>query len=310
MSDESIKPVKESLTMSQKVRESVEAGFSADDGAEYSGLTRGYYKVMIDLIALERHSNQSVKTQSSSYLTKIDQEGVQKNYREVISFVSEHRSFFKKKPLPDLSIDPTIKDPEWKALTTMEQRRLKKIAKRPDVSDSDKSKAKALVAAIIDGKLTASDHERMVALVQSYYANGIRKSWKKVKPDSEHPDISLRLKSLIDRVDVSDADKEKAQHLLGTIVDGYIKSADHAAATKLWFANKASKREKERRASSFDTLATSVFVVCQACENLRDLKLPHNIPREERLKMVTKLNASAQDLLKLQHKLTEEKDND
>lgn len=308
MSDESIKPVKESLTMSQKVRESVEAGFSADDGAEYSGLTRGYYKVMTDLIALERHSNQSVKTQSSSYLTKIDQEGVQKNYREVISFVSEHRSFFKK-TLP-ATIEPTIKDPEWKVPTTMEQRRLKKIAKRPDVSDSDKSKAKALVAAIIDGKLTASDHERMVALIRTYYANGIRKSWKKVKPDSEHPDISLRLKSLIDRVDVSDADKNKAQHLLGTIVDGYIKSTDHAAATKLWFANKASKREKERRASSFDTLATSVFVVCQACENLRDLKLPHNIPREERLKMVTKLNVSAQDLLKLQHKLTEEKDND
>jgi hypothetical protein len=189
----------------------------------------------------------------------------------------------------------------------VEQRRLKTITQRTDVSDEDNSKAKALVAAIIDGKLTAQDHERMVVLLRGHYANGVRKDWKKVKKDVGRPDISLRLKSLIERIDVSDADKERASELLNSIVDGHIKSVDYEAAQQLWFANKASKKELGRRVTVFDTFVNAVFMACQACENLSDQKVPIHLPLEERLKLVTKLNASAQDLLRLQGKLTEEK---
>jgi hypothetical protein len=308
MSDDSSKPTKEPSPMSQQVKESMQAGLTAKEGAEYISMPMGHYKIVAALIALERHTNGVVKTQSSNFLTRMDQNGVQKNFRAAVQFLKEHRSFFNKQE--DRPTQQQLAAPEWKSLTTMERRRLKAITQRSDVSNEDSSKAKALVAAIIDGQLTTQDHDRMVVLIRGHYANGVRKDWKKVKKDIGRPDISLRLKSLIARIDVNDADKERAAELLSSIVDDHIKSVDYAAAQQLWFANKASKKELGRRVTVFDTFINAVFMACQACENLSDQEVPIHLPLEERLKLVTKLNASAQDLLRLQRKLIEEKKDD
>jgi hypothetical protein len=301
---------KRTTSLSQRIRESIEAGLSASEGAEYINMPLRHYKVIANLLSLERHAaDQAISKQAFDHLTEIDTDGVKRHFIAAVHFLTAHRAFFQRQQQP--TITATAREPEepaWKSLTPKERRQLKTLAARSDVDAEDKSKAKALMAAIIDGKLTVQDHERMVALTRNYYANGVRRDWKRVKPaEPGRPDISLRLKTLIERPDVSDQDKRQATELLSGIVDGYIKSTAHDAAQQLWFANKASKKELGQRVAAFDTFNNAVFMAAQACENLSNQKVPVLLPMEERIKLVNKLNASAQDLLRLQQKLTEEK---
>jgi len=148
---------------------------------------------------------------------------------------------------------------------------------------------------------------------------GQKKGWRRLAMDKK-ADIEGRLNALLTKDEVALVDKEVIQSLLNGIIDGRMRIEDRNEANRIIVEysrlirkprvrkkpTKGMIRQMEKAASTF---SHSVFMACQACDNLQDTNYSWITP-EERRGMILKLGASAIRLLEVQAKLMErENDN-
>jgi hypothetical protein len=299
-------------SLTEKVRECIDAELTVAEGAKYVGIYDDGYRAIAKLIVMSRaHHDQDIRMRCLAYLKDVDKSnGIGDRFQEIARFTLANQPEELKRKV----VKRRRAKRGWRVLRDRELPRLKALTTRADISEDDQSLAKRLVASVVDSKLSSADHDRMTKLILAYGKPGVgrqlrsEEGWRKLKSQN-HPDLEVQLRSLLEREDVSDADKGTVRRLLEGIVDGRLPSIDYIDAVRIVSDNKASKKERARRKVASSTFENAVAIACQASDNLTGLEVPV-MPLKTRIKLVAQLSRSAANLLRLQGELIEESEYD
>jgi hypothetical protein len=298
--------ISKQLTITQQVQECLDAGMRADDGHQYVGIYITGYSLIVSLIRISKeHSDPQVRDKAKSYLDEFDKRGgIGTLYREAYRFSMGNRI---KGALPRRKGERGLR-----TLKASEKLRIDEFAHRTDLSHDELSEVKRIQASIIEDRITGVDYDKIRKIIINHsdsQARGTRgkhgkHGWKKITNKEW-----TEMQALINRPDVSDADKKQMFQLLDRVQDEKMRTIDYMDAHNLVVNNRASKEERAKRGKASDTFENAIFMACQACDNLGDMKLPI-IPRTKRVSLVAKISRAALGLMQLQNQLIYEEDAD
>jgi hypothetical protein len=301
--------------LTQQVRECLEAGLTNAEGAAYVKMYDDGYRAIANLIRVSQQDpNPDVRVRALSFLTEIDRNGaIGERFQEIVRFVLAHRPEH-----PRQGRHRRKAERGWRNLRHRELERLTALTTRADVGEDDQSLAKRLLASVVDNRLVTRDYDQMYELITSYSKFGklserrerSKDGWRSIVGKHRHtPDVPTQLRDLLERKDVTEEDKSKARVFLAGVKDDRMPSIDYIDSVRLINDNRASKRERAKRALRSDTFDNAVFMACQACDNLTGIAVPV-MPLRDRIRLVAMISSSAANLLRLQGELIEEKEDD
>jgi hypothetical protein len=292
------------LTITQQVQECLDANMRADDGHQYVGIYVTGYNLIVSLIRISKeHVDLKVRDKAKSYLDEFDKRGgIGTLHQEAYRFSMGHR-------IKTLLPNRRKAERGMRTLKTSEKLRIDELAHRIDLDPDELSEIKRIQASIVEDRITVADFEKIRKIIISHSDSqvGVQRAkhgWRKVNDK-----VREEMQALIGRPDVSDADKKQMTDILDRVQDMKMQTIDYMDAHSLMANNRASKEERAKRNKASNTFENAIFMACQACDNLGDMKLPI-IPRTKRISLVTKISRAAFSLLQLQTQLIHEEDAD
>lgn len=290
--------------LSQQVKECVDAGMSIEDGSKYINMYHNGYSIVTRLLRIQQqHTDPQVRAKAQGYLDEIDLNGgIGTNYRAAYRFSMLHK--IKVKP------NRPSYNKGVRRLSSFEHSRIAEFAVRSDLSEDEHSEIKRIQASIQDSKISSADYAKLKQLSVKYHPvihaahSNKRAGWTKMD-EKTYKDVEV----LLDRPDVSDADKKHVYKLMDGVKDGKIETVAFFEIAKILADNRASKKERAKRSTASKTFENAVFMACQACNNLDDMKIPV-LPKAARINLVAKISEAAVSLLRLQNQLIQEEDDD
>lgn len=307
--DQSVK-----TSLIQKVKEAVDAGFDSDEGAVLVGIYPHGYRTLVKLIGISRvHENAEVKAMARDLIDQIEKQNRVGNLLTTLEkFISNYEP-----PQPRILFQKRRKSEKgWRYLRDRERTRFLKLLEDLDkIREDDKSEIKRIAACLSSNnlKVTTEDHIKIRNFFRTYSPNdrphGPRgpKGWRKVSGPRES--IVTRLEAMRDRDDVSLADKKAVAKILRSVKNDRMEISDFHEAQNLITSNRASKQERDRRAALANTFENAVFMACEACNNLGEMKAPA-LSESVRAGLISKLNSSAAALLVTQRGLIEDNEDE
>lgn len=291
--------------LSQQVKECLDAGMSIEEGSQYVNIYQSGFGLIAHLIRIRLyHTDPQVRSRAQSFLDEIDLNGgIGTAFRAAYKFSVEnqiktktHRSHKAKKGV--------------RRLSSFELNRIKELSSRSDINEDESSEVKRIQASILDEKISSMDYEKIKQISAKYYPSkvssnkGHKKGWTKMD-EKTYNNVQL----LLDRSDVSDANKKRTYQIMDNIQDGKIPTIDYLDITRILANNKFSKKEMAKRDTASKTFENAIFMACQACDNLDDMKMPV-LPKANRVNLVAKISGAAVNLLRLQNQLLYEEEDD
>jgi hypothetical protein len=291
------------LSLTQRVKECIDAGMNFIEGAQYVGIYEDGYSLIVNLIRIANsHPDPQVKAKAGNFLTAFDnRDSIGRDFRVARRFTLANK--IKEK------IARKNSSRGLRLLRPSELARIAELADRSDTTDDERSELKRIQASVVDNKITTVDFEKMRQISVKYH--GIRHvaargkaGWKKVDEKTKN-----NILAFLDRPDVSDEPKKQVVKFLNGAEDGRMKVEDYIDVAQIVAKNKISKREKAKRVTASETFENALFVACQACTNLDDMKVPV-MPRAKCIKLASDIGRAARHLLQLQGQLVEEEEDD
>jgi hypothetical protein len=290
------------LSLTQRVKECLDAGMNFRDGSQYVNIYEDGYAIIAYLLQIVKsHLDPQVKNKAETFLAAFDErDHIGADFRMARRFVLAHR--IKEKRVRKNS------NRGLRLLRPSELTRLSELANRSDITNDERSELKRMQASVVDERITTADFEKLRQISVKYH--GIRHAargkagWKKIDEK-----ILNDVQEFLDRPDVSDAPKKQVTKFMNGAEDGRMKTTDFIDVTQIVAKNRVSKKEKEKRITASETFENALFVACQACTNLDDMKVPV-MPRAKCIKLASDIGRAARHLLQLQGQLVEEEEDD
>jgi len=286
--------------LSQQVKECLDANMSLEDGSKYVNFYHNGYTLIARLIRIQQqHTDPTVRAKAQSYLDDIDLNGgIGMYYRAAYRFSMLNQIKAK--------VHRPKGDRGKRKLTRFEHIRIAEFAVRSDLSEDEHSEIKRIQASIMEDKIASVDYEKLKQISAKYrpviHHGNSKRGWTTID-EKTYSDIQV----LLDRPDVSDTDKKRVYKLMEGIQEGKMPTIDFFDIGEILSGNKASKKELAKRQTASKTFENAVFMACQACDNLEDMRVPV-LPRSNRVDLVTMISAAAVNLLQLQNQLLHEEE--
>jgi hypothetical protein len=289
-------PIK--VPLSRAISECIEAGMLMEEGAQYVGIYDDGYRLIYNLLRISReHKDVVVRMKAQNFLDEFDNRGgIGVSYRMALRFTLANK-------LGGRIIPRKKADRGMTRLRISEKARIEEFANREDLTDDEHSEAKRIQASIVEDKIASVDYVKLRQMILKYYHReqnvnrkvGWRRIDEKTKKDAQ---------ALLDRADVSDADKKTVSAYLNQIKDGRIKVEGFIDITQIVTNNRINKKERARRIEASKTFENALVMACQACNNLDDMTMPV-ISKPKRIFLVAEISRAAASLLQLQNQLIE-----
>lgn len=287
--------------LTYQVQECLDAKWSIEDGSLYVGLNHKRFSLITRLIYIrDQHTDPQVRSKAKDHLDEIDKNGGIDTATYQVAYRFSMVNQINVKPHRHKA------DKGMRRLNLFERNRIKELIARIDLSEDESSELKRIQASIVEDKIASVDYGKLKQISIKYYppkvtpTKGVKHGWTKMD-DKTYNDIQ----ALLDRPDVSDADKKRTFQLLDGMKDGKIQTINYFDIGKILADNRASKKERAKRSTASKIFENAVFMACQACDNLDDMKIPV-LPKTNRVELVAKISWAAGNLLRLQHQLLHE----
>jgi len=290
--------------LSHLVKECLDAGLSVEDGSKYVNMYHNGYSIVTRLIRIQQqHADPQVRAKAQDYLNEIDLNGgIGTIFRAAYRFSMLHK----------IKIKPNRQkyNKGMRRLSSFEHSRITEFVSRSDLSEDEHSEIKRIQASILDNKISSVDYAKLKQIAAKYLpvihaAHGNKKAgWSKMD-EKTYRDVEV----LLDRPDVSDPDKKRIYKLMDGIKEGKIQTVDYFEIAKILADNRASKKERAKRSTASKTFENAVFMACQACDNLDDMKVPV-LPKAARIDLVAKISWAVGNLIRLQYQLIQEEEDE
>ncbi len=131
-----------------------------------------------------------------------------------------------------------------------------------------------------------------------------KKGWRaiNIKWARRRTTLHDQLQVLKARNDIPDQVRQRLEAILGSVVDGRLKSETFVEAVRIVHEHQSTKRVLKRRLAESSRDSHALSYACQTCENLSDVT-PAIVAGKERKQLIIRLGESAMILLKLQQSL-------
>jgi len=288
---------KTTMLLSRKIRETIEAGFTSEEGAKLVDIYDNGYKVIAKLIAIQdRHRDPSIRVRAKEILDEIDRNNqIGDNFKEAKEFTELHPTAGWRNKKPSTNIGTRAIKPKL-------IERLRALVEQKKLSEAETIIAHGILStAAGQQRMPTQDCMEMENLLRIHdnrgYSHNRKLGW--IKLDSMP---IQRLKDMTTRDDLPDTVKSQASTLLEKIEDNRIEKTFHKVMIsflkKHWF-NKHQQRHRIYVAANF---SHAVLLACTACDNLSEVQIAP-ISDQEKSNLIVSLGHAAQTLLRLQGKL-------
>jgi hypothetical protein len=288
-------------TLSQQVQECIDAGMSAEEGHQYVNIYIRGYALIANLIKIAAvHPDPIVRANAEKHLKEIDQQGtIGKDFRTAYRFTMVNKI---KAPVVRKKGETGMR-----RLRLTEKDRIEEFIKRTDLNEDDLSEAKRIHASIFEDKVLSADYDKLRQLILKYGHHHNRQSKPKNGWRTLDEKTWSEIQAVLERPDVSSTDKKRLSGFLNNVENGKMETVDFLDATQIVTSNRVSKEERAKREKASATFENALFMACQACFNLEEMKMPA-LSKTKRYMLVAKISHAAGYLLQLQSQLVQEED--